>query len=620
MESRPFQLLHGVVRIANRSLDDPPRALQRILRLLKRRLALRHCRLLLLAPDKKSFRRLLEPTGLPAFTSTVHSFADSQAGRCLAEHRPVGQDGLWFFPIFTAAADWGVLVVEGSATSLAAGNEALLPAVCEQLALLLAAGGTQAEDRPEHSLVRWQALSAENDRKFREISLLYRLSRAMHSTLRLNELMHLILSAATLPEGGGFERAMLLMVNERSGILQGMLGVTSQTAALVLPSVKQARDWEHPVVTAASREKQRQAPFCRQVMKLRLPLDSEDNPLARAAVERRIVQVDGRGAERPALPIRPGLGAFASIPLLGRDRPLAVLVVDNPSMTGTFSPGRLRFLQLFAGQAEAAMENSMLIHRLETAHQDLRETQERLLQGEKMAVLGEMAASVAHELKNPLVSIGGFARRLARQAEKGGEGEDEGGYAGIIAREVRRMEKMLSNILAFSKQNMLCLKECGLPEILDEVLAMEGDALARAGIEVVMERPIGLPSLLGDEQKLRQVVHNLVANARQAMEPEGGVLKVRLYTGKLRGDRAIVLEVEDTGGGIPVEVMRNIFNPFFSTKDQGTGLGLSISHRIVEHHGGEIEVENREQGAAFIVRLPAERRSKLSIDKIKRFG
>ena len=573
---------------------------------------------MLLAPDKASFRQILEPTGPPRFAPKAHRFADSQARRCLAEHRPVGQGGLWFFPIFTTAADWGVLVVEGEATSLAAGNEALLPAVCEQLAVLLAAGGPQAEDGPERSLVRWQALSAENDRKFREISLLYRLSRAMHSTLRLNELMHLILSAVTLPEGGGFERAMLLMVNERSDILQGILGVTSRTAALVLPSIKQARDWEHPVVTGESREAQRQAPFCRQVMKLRLPLDPEDNSLARAVVERRIVQVDGRGAERTALPIRPGLGAFASVPLLGRDRPLAVLVVDNPSMTGPFAPGRLRFLQLFAGQAEAAMENSMLIHRLETAHQDLRETQERLLQGEKMAVLGEMAASVAHELKNPLVSIGGFARRLARQAEK--EGEGEGGYAGIIAREVRRMEKMLGNILAFSKQNMLCLNECELPEILDEVLAMESDALARAGIEVVTERPIGLPSLLGDEQKLRQVVHNLVANARQAMEPEGGVLKMRLYSGKLRGDRALVLEVEDSGGGIPVEVMRNIFNPFFSTKDQGTGLGLSISHRIVEHHGGEIEVENREEGAAFIVRLPAERRSKLSIDKFRRFG
>ena len=95
------------------------------------------------------------------------------------------------------------------------------------------------------------------------------------------------------------------------------------------------------------------------------------------------------------------------------------------------------------------MENSMLLHRLESAHQDLRETQERLIQGEKLAVLGEMAASVAHELRNPLVSIGGFAQRLCRHAPDGSRDKE---YAGIITREVRRMEEMLANILAFSKK------------------------------------------------------------------------------------------------------------------------------------------------------------------------
>ncbi len=96
---------------------------------------------------------------------------------------------------------------------------------------------------------------------------------------------------------------------------------------------------------------------------------------------------------------------------------------------------------------------------------------------------------------------------------------------------------------------------------------------------------------------------NLITNARQAM-PEGGRLVLRAKRGKLRGESAVDLEVEDTGGGISNEVLRNIFNPFFTTKEKGTGLGLSISHRIIEHHRGEIEVKNREQGAAFILHLP----------------
>ena len=136
------------------------------------------------------------------------------------------------------------------------------------------------------------------------------------------------------------------------------------------------------------------------------------------SVEGMMKLVLSRGIERVLRELAEAmqLGSYACVPLLGRDRSLGVLVVDNPFSREELTPGRLRFLQLFANQAGAAMENSLLVHRLETAHRDLQETQERLIQGEKLAVLGEMAASVAHELKNPLVSVGGFAQRLARIA------------------------------------------------------------------------------------------------------------------------------------------------------------------------------------------------------------
>ena len=247
------------------------------------------------------------------------------------------------------------------------------------------------------------------------------------------------------------------------------------------------------------------------------------------------------------------------------------------------------------------MENSMLLHRLETAHQDLRETQERLIQGEKMAILGEMSASIAHELRNPLVPIGGFAERLARLAP---EGSREQEYSEIITREVRRMEEMLSNILAFSKQQMLCFTDCLITEVIEEALALEAEALALSGIEIVREIDEALPVIRCDDQKLRQVLINLITNSRQAMT-EGGTLTLRARRGTLRGEEAVEVEVEDRGGGISREVLRNIFSPFFTTKEKGTGLGLSISHRIIEHHRGEIEVKNRERGVVFIIRLPA---------------
>ena len=465
---------------------------------------------------------------------------------------------------------------------------------------------------------RLTSLSADNDRKLRETTLLYRTSRAMHSTLRLNELTHLILSAAASPEGGGFERAMLFMINERSGALQGMLGVTAKTAALVLPPQQGPLAWEKPEFGEEIRLAQSRSRFCRQVMKQRLLLDPSDNALARAAWQERVLLVSRPHSEPPsgaALAEELQLSPYACAPMLGRDRSLGVLVVDNPDSGEEIASDRLRFLELFANLAGAAMENSMLLNRLETAHRDLKETQEKLIQGEKMAGLGEMAASVAHELRNPLVAIGGFAQRLNRLAA----GSREREYSSIVVREVRRMEEMLANILAFSKKQMLCVTPCDMVEIIEEALSLEADALNRRAIRLVTNIAKDLPPIYGDEQKLRQVVINLIANSLQVM-PAGGTLTLRVYPDALRGDKAVAVEVEDTGGGISTEIMRNIFNPFFTTKDEGTGLGLSISHRIVEHHGGEIEVQNREKGALFILRLPVDILQHLSVDKKRLFG
>ncbi len=449
---------------------------------------------------------------------------------------------------------------------------------------------------------RLEGLSVENDRKLQETALLYRISRAMHSTLRLNELIHLILSAAVVPGGGGFDRAMLFMINERTDSLQGMLCVTRDTASLVIPPERGDEAWERPVVTEEAQEAQRKDPRCRLLLKQRLPMQ-DDNPLARAARLGEVVFCSHPHVESPparALAEALEMGPYACAPLLGRERPYGVLVVDNPQSRESIGPSRRRFLELFANQAGAAMENSMLVHRLETAHQELRDAQDRLIQGEKMAILGEMAASVVHELRNPLIPIGGFAERLSRILPEGGR---ENEYASIIAKEARRMEEMLTNILGFSKKQMLCISVCRLEQVLEDALALEIEAIGLASICLKWEVPSSLPPVKCDEKKLKQVLINLLTNARQAME-EGGTLTVRAARCYLRGEEAVAVEIEDTGGGISVEIMHNIFNPFFTTKEKGTGLGLSISRRIIEQHGGEIEVRNREAGVVFTLRLP----------------
>jgi signal transduction histidine kinase len=446
-----------------------------------------------------------------------------------------------------------------------------------------------------------------------EASLLYQMSRAMHSTLNLDELAHLTLSAATGVEAGGFERAMLFTANKRTGILQGMLGVSLETASLVLPAGENFLAWEHLHLDEQSREVQRQEPFNQQVIKQRLPLDKDDNALAKAFLERQVVLVAHPDGEPPGgrqLAEALELGPYACAPLTGREQIMGVLLVDNPFSGQVISPTRKRFLELFASQAGSALDNASLMKRLKMAHDNLQDIHEQLIHGEKMAVLGEMAAQVAHELRNPLVCIGGFAQRLTRQELNNPKANE---YAGIISREVRRMEEMLSNILAFSKKQPVSLEDCDLRDVLQEVLDLEYDLCQRQHIKLVSDLQATLPNIAGDYRQLRQVFLNLIINARQAMSA-GGVLKVRAYIGSLRGDEAVVLEFEDTGGGISPEIMRNIFNPFFSTFSKGTGLGLSISHRIIAHHHGVMEVINAEQGALFIVTLPVTQPKAAKVD------
>jgi signal transduction histidine kinase len=382
-----------------------------------------------------------------------------------------------------------------------------------------------------------------------------------------------------------------------------MLGIDQQGARMVLPPDAVNEMWSAPRLDAAACAAQRDTPLNQAVVKQRLSLVATDNALAQACLERRLVLVEnpaGEPLEGQRLAEEMALEAYACAPLCGREEPFGILLVDLAGTDQPTTPERLRFLELFARQATAALENARLLHRLEGAHRELREVQEQLIQGEKLAVLGEMAAQLAHELKNPLVSVGGFAQRLVK-LDLGNERASE--YAAIIAREVRRLEEMLGNILAFSKKQLVCLEPCNLNALLAEALELEVEARQSTGIFLAMEILAPLPEIVGDCRQLRQVVLNLLANARQAM-PKGGTITLRADLCTLRGEEGVTIEVEDTGGGIPSEIMRNIFNPFFSTHPKGTGIGLSISHRIVEQHRGEIEVLNGVAGARFIVRLP----------------
>lgn len=464
----------------------------------------------------------------------------------------------------------------------------------------------QLEERVRERTRQLSALSDENDKKFKELSLLYRLSNTMLSTIQLNKLIHLILTALTSGENPFFDRAMLFLLNERAAVMQGMLGVTRETSQGLISATAEVGDilsgrWD---LTEEDMVRQRDSEFSSRVRGSRLALDSRGNISSRSVLEKRLFFVPDVNTEKCVdrdFVKNFGVKSFASAPLIAKEQVVGVVIVDNSPSERPISEDDLRFLQLFTNQAGMAIENSMLYNRLEDANRSLRDTQERLIQSERLSTIGEMAAGIAHELKNPLVSIGGFARRLYNKLPQGAAERE---YADTIVQEVRRLEKMLTEILAFSKKSTLCYTVCNINEIVEDSLAIVAPTLEESRISVNRNFVEGDYSFLGDCQQLKQVFLNLFWNAQEAMK-NGGQIKITISPARLNNRKAVSVKVADSGGGIQSEVLHNIFNPFYTTKESGTGLGLPISNRIVTNHGGKIRVNNHPgEGVEFNVIIP----------------
>jgi signal transduction histidine kinase len=231
---------------------------------------------------------------------------------------------------------------------------------------------------------------------------------------------------------------------------------------------------------------------------------------------------------------------------------------------------------------------------------EIKQTQDKLIQAEKLAALGRLSADIAHEIRNPLTALGGFGRRLLKSATTDKQKE----YAQIVVSEVDRLEKILRDILTFSHKTKLELTNVSLEKVAQEALGFFADMLDERAITYAIKIETELPVLI-DKAHTRQAINNLILNAIDAMA-NGGALTVTIRTEEHNDIDYVVLHVSDTGPGIPDEKLARIFEPFCSGKpNHGTGLGLSISQRIVEEHGGFIRAANNaEMGCTVSLYFP----------------
>ncbi len=233
---------------------------------------------------------------------------------------------------------------------------------------------------------------------------------------------------------------------------------------------------------------------------------------------------------------------------------------------------------------------------------ELKRSQDKLIHAEKLASLGRLTADVAHEVRNPLMSIGGFARRLNKCLTSGKEKQ----YAEIIISQVDRLESILRDVLTFSREVQYRFEKRRLEKIITDTLKKYRHLSTELGITIKVNIQDSVPPVLVDEEQAVEALGNLVVNGMDAM-PDGGVLEITLGKEDLNHITYVYIKVADSGRGIDEDELPFIFEPFFSTKEigHGTGLGLSITRKIIEEHGGFIKAESiRGKGSAFSLYFP----------------
>ena len=261
-------------------------------------------------------------------------------------------------------------------------------------------------------------------------------------------------------------------------------------------------------------------------------------------------------------------------------------------------------LSRIESERKARAELDKAYKELDEYDKRLRENQAQLIQAEKLTSLGQLAASIAHEVNNPLSGVLVYTQLLAKKINSDKFSKEVAlDYLTKMETELTRSTRLIRSLLDFARQSLPALREVNVNDVLDRALDLAGHSAELQHIQVIKEFDPSLPPLMADFDQLQQVCTNLIINAIQAM-PDGG--KLTIHT-SVDSDGQLRIAVQDTGCGISEENQRKLFTPFFTTKvkGKGVGLGLAVAYGIIQRHHGRIEVQSKEgEGTTFTIYLP----------------
>lgn len=433
-------------------------------------------------------------------------------------------------------------------------------------------------------------------------------------------LLHAILTCVTAGPGLGFNRALLFLADENDRELVAAMAIGPATRE------EAHATWAQLASESMSIEELlRKAPaegvksgFQEQVEGLKMalvPPGDAGNPLLQAYRDRRVVKIhepEKLGDIPPELRVVFAGTEVVCVPLVAKERSVGLIVADNAFSREPIHEHRVQLLQVLALVAGLALDNARINRQLERQARQVREAldqvraaQDRLIHSERLATVGAVVARVSHEIRNPLTTIGGFARSLSKRPD---DIERVARNADIIVEEVEKLEALLKEMLDFTSPRAPSFELTDINPLVEAFVTVHRGAAVDRRVVVDMDLEPSLPKILVDRHQLQRVFLNLWQNALQAMEETVAGSEAIVGVRTWRVDDAVKVAISDTGGGISAEHLERIFTPFFTTKRRGTGLGLAVVKKIVDDHRGSIEVRSEcGMGTAFIVALPAAR-------------
>jgi signal transduction histidine kinase len=286
------------------------------------------------------------------------------------------------------------------------------------------------------------------------------------------------------------------------------------------------------------------------------------------------------------------------IPLIAKNQIRGILSLTEKNSDLPFTDSDLEFLSVLTGQFTSAVENAILYENQKGMNVELRRTQRQLVQSEKLAALGQLSASIAHEINNPLGIMKNYILILSESMKK--EGPDRSNLE-VVREEMDRIARIVKDLLNFCRLKDETVFILDIAEILNQTVSLVEKQFSKENITIKRSLPQGLPKVKGVDDQIKQVFLNLLMNSKDFI-PQKGEITISAR----RIDDTLEIEFSDTGCGIPKENISRVFEPFFTTKGEGkgTGLGLWICYGIIQRHGGTIVARRKNKGTSFLITLP----------------